>query len=229
MSKYDIKRIRANSLNMNQLIWKVLEVAGSHELVDPLFIFGTTNDRIKFLVEFSKNGKRYIIDIKYDIIMESEAYRELKNLKEIRTLDINQVYMMDYVMEIMGGKIPVLFFIMFYDEVMPYFLNLVGYKFDGFDDSGINYRNANMFYAGCDTIFKIKGNCEKLPEFYDVNDITMHPEYYNCFSEFNGSYRFKKYSFCLWSHNVVDEKIVRALFSSERFGKCHYENPKVAV
>lgn len=229
MSKYDTKRIRTNSLDITQLIWKVLEIVGSHELASPLFIFGTTNDEYKFLVEFSKNKKRYIIDIEYDIIMESNDYRELKKLKEIRTLDINQVYMMDYVMESMDGKIPALFFIMFYDEVMPYFLNLIGYKLDGIDEGGINYRNAHMFYPGCDTIFKAVNNSETLVNFYEVNDITEHPEYYNCFSEFDGSYLFKKYPISLYSNNIKDEDMKKDLLSAKRFNRCHYDNPMNAL
>lgn len=215
----DIERIREGKFSYRDEAIMALEIAGSHKLVEPLFLFGTCNGDYKFLVEYNKNGKRYIIDIMGDMIMESNDYRELMNFEEIRNLDINEIYLLYYVMEEMDGKIHILYFLLFYKEIMPYFTDLLESEMHLSYLDGVNIHNINMVDNHCDAIFKLLKFAEKKPEFDDINKITMYPDKYESIKDKKGCYNYKDYEIFLLSDFLEGDN--EDLLSDERFGKCH--------
>ncbi len=217
----DREHIKNKDYCMSELIFKTLEIAGYPTLINSKFIFAKSIGGMMFLIEFYKDGKYYIINLEYDLIMEKDEFYELNGITELKVLNKSQIYFLYRLFPKVFGHIPILYFILFYDELMPILTKYEDFNLAGYDKNGINYKNYFLFMAGCDAMFK---HCLRIyphRDFDEINDATLKNSRLEKVINEEGKITYGDYVFEKFSDYVIDEEKKDFLQTSERFRICH--------
>lgn len=229
--KGDKKILQNYKERLRKYFWRVLRIASSNKLIDSKLLVGYGNE-IQLLVDYSKNGKRYIIDYLNNIIMEKENYIELYNFKVINEIDRFTLWQMHLILEeLKFDPQMMLYFFIFSREILKDLSKSYKYLSSKYDEYGKNYSNYYWMGDACDRLYfmdedykfdkkeTIKTKIRKFTENPEqtIEDIYPLGNGKYCYKDY-----FKKIEFKLISDYVTgNDDIKNELLSNNRYHQCH--------